>query len=117
MNVIKGHLVSGCADGGDAPDKLLQSVPGAAEVATAFLQQYPETCDRHDRVAALVESFESAVGLELLSTVHWVIANEAADSVDEAISHTYAWGDLKKQFTPRQIALAVDMLMRKQRVT
>ncbi|MEL6601741.1 MAG: Appr-1-p processing protein [Cyanobacteria bacterium J06614_10] len=114
LNAIEGYLVSGCADGGDALDNPLQLVPGAVEEAIAFLQQYPETRDRFDRVAALVDGFESAFGLDLLSTIHWVMKNEAVGSVDEVVSRTYAWGEHKGRFTPRQINLAADVLTRKQ---
>jgi len=37
MNEIEGHLIVGYADGGDAPDKQLELVPGALEEANAFL--------------------------------------------------------------------------------
>ncbi len=80
------------------------------EDAAAFLQQHPETRARFDKVAALVEGFESPFGLELLSIVHWVMKNESVKSVDDVISHTYAWNERKRQFTPRQIALSVDVL-------
>jgi hypothetical protein len=113
LHAIEGHLVSGYADGGDAPDMQLQLVPGAIEDATAFLQQHADTSTRFDKVAELVDGFESPFGLELLSSVHWVMKNEPVNSVDEVISHTYAWNDRKRQFTPRQIALAVDVLSRK----
>lgn len=113
LHAIEGHLVAGYADGGDAPDKQLKLVPGAVEDATAFLQQHPETRARFDKVAALVEGFESPFGLELLSTVHWVMKNELVKSVDDVISYTYAWNERKRQFTPRQIALAVDVLSNK----
>jgi O-acetyl-ADP-ribose deacetylase (regulator of RNase III) len=113
LHAIEGHLVSGYADGGDAPDKQLQLVPGAIEDATAFLQQHADTNTRFDKVAELVDGFESPFGLELLSSVHWVMKNEPVNSVDELISHTYAWNDRKRQFTLRQIALAVDVLSRK----
>ena len=33
LNAIEGHLVSGYADGGDAPDKELELVPGALDDA------------------------------------------------------------------------------------
>lgn len=114
LNVIEGHLVSGYADGGDAPNKPLQLVPGAVESATEFLQEYPDTRDRFNKVAALVEGFESPFGLELLSTVHWIVNNEVVSSVDEIVNHTYDWSDHKRKFTPRQIVLAVNMLENKQ---
>jgi len=110
LHTIEGHLVSGYADGGDMPGKQLKLVPGAIKDATTFLQQHPGTRARVGKVAELVEGFESPFGLELLSTVHWVMKNEFVKSIDEAVSHTYAWNDRKRQFTLRQIALAADML-------
>lgn len=110
LHAIEGHLVSGYADGGDAPDKQLKLVPGAIKDATTFLQQHPDTRIRFDKVAELVEGFESPFGLELLSTVHWIMKNESVNSVDEVISRTYAWNNRKRQFTPRQIALAANVL-------
>jgi hypothetical protein len=110
LNAIEGHLVSGYADGGDMPDKQLELVPGAVEDATTYLRQHPDTLTRFDKVAGLVEGFESPFGLELLSTVHWVMKNEPVRSIDEAVSHTYAWNDRKQQFARRQIALAADVL-------
>ncbi len=113
LNAIEGHLVSGYADGGDAPDKHLKLVPGAIDDAKSFLQQHPDTRTRFDKVANLVDGFESPFGLELLSTVHWVMKNESVNSVDEVINHTYAWNDRKRQFTPRQIALAANVMVDK----
>ncbi|HEX7395269.1 MAG TPA: hypothetical protein VF313_10115, partial [Anaerolineaceae bacterium] len=63
---------------------------------------------RFDKVAALVEGYESPFGLELLSTVYWIMKNETVTSIDEVINHTYNWSEHKRQFSRRQIALAVD---------
>lgn len=62
--------------------------------------------------AALVDGFESPFGLELLSTVHWVMRHEPARTLPDVVARTYAWNDRKRQFTPRQIALAAEVLMR-----
>jgi len=110
LNAIEGHMVSGYADGGDAPDKPLKLVPGAVSEASAFLEQQAETLDRFERVSALVEGFESPFGLELLSTVYWVLKHEKPESVDDVVRQTYAWAERKRQFTQRQIGLAVDVL-------
>ncbi len=110
FHAIEGHLVSGYANGGDTSDKQLKLVPGAIKDATTFLQQHPDTRAHFDKVAELVKGFESPFGLELLSTVHWIMKNESVNSMDEVVSHTYAWNDRKRQFTPRQIALAADIL-------
>ena len=113
LNSIEGYLISGYADGGDNPEKQLQLVPGAAEEAVEFLERNEETRSRFDKVAELVEGFESPVGLELLSTVHWVLNKEGARSLEEVESMTYAWGDRKQQFTKRQLALAFYILEQK----
>lgn len=105
--------MSGYADGGDAPDKQLELVPGAVDDAEAFLKDHTATRTRFDRVADLVEGFETPFGLELLSTVHWVATREGATSADTAVAQTYAWNDRKKRFSPRQIGLALDLLVKK----
>lgn len=110
LREIEGHLVSGYADGGDAPDKQLELVPGAVPDADAFLHEDDATRSRFDRVAALVEGFESPFGLELLSTVHWVATHGAASTVEDVIAATYAWNERKRQFNPQQIRLAVQVL-------
>lgn len=110
LKAVEGHLVSGYADGGDAPDKQLKLVPGAVEDASAFLETNSETRTRLDKVADLVEGFESPFGLELLATVHWIASNENARTIEDVVSMTYAWNDRKRQFTKRQIALAADVL-------
>ena len=113
LNAIEGHLVSGYADGGDVPDKQLDLVPGALEEANKFLSEQEQTRERLKGVSQLIEGFESSFGLELLSTVHWVMDNYAARDLDDVVARTYAWNDRKKQFSRRQIILAVDVLSRK----
>lgn len=70
-----------------------------------FLQQHPDTRTRFDKVAELVEGFESPFGLELLSTVHWVMRKDSVHSVDELVYHTYAWNERKRQFPPAKSTL------------
>jgi O-acetyl-ADP-ribose deacetylase (regulator of RNase III) len=110
LNAIEGHLISGYADGGDVPTKELQLIPGALSDATSFLAQKPLTQKRLRKVADLVEGFESSFGLELLSTVHWVANKEPVNTLDELITHVYAWNDRKHIFTKRQIAVAAKAL-------
>lgn len=110
LQEIEGYFVSGYRDGGDAPDKQLELVPGAVQDADDFLRTHPETHARFDRVADLVSGFETPFGLELLSTVHWVIATEQARTMDEVVGRIYVWNDRKRRFTRRQIALAADVL-------
>jgi O-acetyl-ADP-ribose deacetylase (regulator of RNase III) len=113
LTSIEGHLVSGYTDGGDDPEKQIELVPGAVADATHFLAEHPETHRRFDRVADLVQGFETPFGLELLSTVHWVAAREGAATEEEALERTYAWNERKSRFSPRQIRLAWDVLRTK----
>jgi O-acetyl-ADP-ribose deacetylase (regulator of RNase III) len=111
LRAIEGHLVAGYADGGDAPDKPLTLVPGAVDDANAFLEANALTRERFDRVGRLVEGFETPFGLELLATVHWVARHETpARTSAEVVERTYAWNDRKRQFTPRQIGIALNVL-------
>jgi O-acetyl-ADP-ribose deacetylase (regulator of RNase III) len=116
LNAVEGHLVAGYANGGDAPNKQLKLVPGALEDANSFLADKVQTRAHLSRVFDLVEGFESPFGLELLSTVHWVSREERArstESFNDVMASFYAWNERKKQFSPRQIALALDTLSRK----
>lgn len=114
LRAIEGHLVAGYADGGDAPDKPLSLVPGAVEDAAAFLDEHAATRARFDRVGSLVEGFETPFGLELLATVHWIARHgDPVSSMDDVVARTYAWNARKRQFTPRQIGIAVNMLAAK----
>ena len=110
LRAVEGHLISGYADGGDAPDKQLDLVPGANDEARAFLEGHPETQTRFHEVSELVEGFESSFGLELLATVHWVATEHPSATGDELIAHTYAWHHRKRRFSERQIRLAIQVL-------
>jgi len=113
LRQIEGHLVSGYADGGDAPDKEIELVPGAVPDAMEFLDGDKVVRTRFDRVADLVEGFETPFGLELLSTVHWVITRNAATTAEDVITKTYAWNERKRVFSPPQIRLALQVLSAK----
>jgi O-acetyl-ADP-ribose deacetylase (regulator of RNase III) len=113
LHAIEGHLIAGYDDGGDAPDKQLTLVPGAVGDAGAFLAEHRETRERFDRVASLVKGFESPFGLELLSTVHWVMRHDPVRTLEDVVARTYAWNERKRQFTPRQIGIAAETLARK----
>ena len=113
LRAVDGHFTTGYADGGEAPDKEIQLVPGAVEDADACLKNHRETRERLERVADLVDGFETSFGMELLATVHWVASEHPAATAKEIIMHTYAWGPQKRQFSERQIQLALQVLTNK----
>jgi O-acetyl-ADP-ribose deacetylase (regulator of RNase III) len=106
---VEGHLITGYVDG-DSPDTVLELVPGAVDKAEAFLVSHDVTQERFERVAQLVDGFESPYGLELLSTVHWIVTNHSAKTRDEIADSVWAWGHRKRQFTRDQIDLALNHL-------
>ncbi len=107
---VEGHLTSGY-NGCDTPGTELDLLPGAVDEASALLESTPETRARFDKVSELVDGFESAFGLELLATVHWVASPSATP--EEVIDRVYAWNERKGQFSERQILLALRVLREK----
>jgi O-acetyl-ADP-ribose deacetylase (regulator of RNase III) len=110
LKSIEGYFVSGYADGGDAPNKEIGLVPGAIRDASQLIAHDAEIRQRFDRVANLVEGFETPFGLELLATVHWVVTRERASTKEHILAATYAWNERKKRFSERQINLAYEHL-------
>jgi len=110
---IEGYLISGYADGGDAPDKQLYLVPGAMQDADKFLNDHQEIRTRFDRVVDLVQGFETPFGLELLSSVHWVAVREDATTPDQVREMMYTWNVRKRRFTENQINLSWHTLLSK----
>jgi len=105
LRAMEGHFIAGYADGGDAPDKQLTLVPGAVRDAEAFLETHRATRERFKRVVRLVEGFETPLGLELLSTVHWLITKEQIEAKDALVQAVHDWIPRKRRFTPEQIEL------------
>lgn len=113
LHAIEGYFVVGYQDGGDQPDKALTIVPGAVEEARAALQHEPQAHENFNRVADLVDGFETPYGLELLATVHWVVTRKGADTSEKAVAQIHEWNDRKKVFTERQVGIAFNTLQAK----
>jgi len=71
-----------------------------------------ETNKRLNRVAELIDGFETPFGMELLSTVHWIIKDDGTTAKDIVVEHMYDWGENKRKFSPRQIEIAIECLSR-----
>ena len=113
LREVEGHYITGYGDGADEPYKQLDLVPGAVTAAERVLRENAGTHARFGRVVDLVEGFESSFGLELLSTVHWVMARESPGNLPEVISRVHTWDERKKMFSARQIRLAANVLAEK----
>jgi O-acetyl-ADP-ribose deacetylase (regulator of RNase III) len=105
-----GHYLSGFRDGGEQPDKEIVLQSRAVEKADAFLRAHAETHARFERVARLVDGFETPFGLELLATVHWVMLREQAGDPAAAHEHVSRWSRRKAEFTRGQVTVAFEAL-------
>lgn len=97
---LEGHYLLGWGEGMNRPLTPLQILPSAVEEAEAFLSGDTDTFTRFQRVTTLTEGFESAYGMELLGTVHWVVANELSSArrdTDAILSAIRQWTDRKSR--------------------
>ncbi len=110
---VEGHFLSGYGDGSDDPEKQLQLLPHAVEKAESFLAAKPDSSERFERVCDLAAGFESAYGMELLATVHWVVKHEKAESAEAALRLTHEWNARKAIFDDDHIHAAWNVLLKK----
>jgi O-acetyl-ADP-ribose deacetylase (regulator of RNase III) len=110
---VEGHFLIGYGDGSDDPEKQLQLLPHAVELAEGFLAAHTESRQRFERVCDLASGFESAYGMELLATVHWVATQEGAKSAAEAVRLTREWNTRKSMFPNEHIETAWNVLKKK----
>jgi hypothetical protein len=73
----------------------------------------PETKERMAKVAALIEGYEDPYGMELLSSVHWVMQHDPAarESGYAAVAAVSNWNDRKRRLLkPEHLQLAWERL-------
>ena len=97
---MEGHYIIGYGDGSEEPGKELQPSQGAIEKAEQFMEQHQKSHERYARVERLIEGFETAFGMELLGSVHWVAMYELkpARNSSDAAELIHAWNPRKRQF-------------------
>lgn len=109
---LEGHYVVGLGD--DAkPGAEIDLLPGAVEAAAQSLASQPDARGRFDRVARLIEGFESPYGLELLASVHWVASKEEPGAGDPqaASAAIRSWTSRKATlFGPDHVSVAWERL-------
>lgn len=112
LSSMEGHFITGFGDGSkpvrDAEP--IELLPGASDEADSILVAAPDTAARIERVIRLSEGFESAYGMELLASVHWVATRESPDAAtDPAIAADLvgAWNARKQRMMgPEHVAKA-----------
>ena len=115
LNIVEGHFLSGYGDGSAtvAEAEPLVVMPGAAEEAEQTLESADETRERIDRVLDLAAGFESAYGLELLATVHWLATQDVTVDDDALTEKVWEWSPRKaRMFTADHVRTALEALRR-----
>ena len=107
LQAMEGHYTRGYGDRSRRAE--IVTLPDAVKHVERVLAINKEPAARLDRVARLIEGFESPFGVELLATVHWV-ADEcgAAEGVDldAVLIGVHAWNARKRQlFAPREVGI------------
>ena len=101
---LEKHYTQGYGDGKDNPTKTIELLPGAVEEAETFLKDDAIIRQRMDRVVELIEGFEDPYGLELLSSVHWVMREnaEARESSESAAAAVHKWNPRKRRVMKKE---------------
>ncbi len=111
LNEIEGHFIGGYGDAADHPNTQIRLIPEATHQAEDFLAEDEETRQRFDQVADLIEGFETPFGMELLTTIHWVVTQEGVTSPEDAVAKVYAWNARKRMFGQEHLRVAWDTLV------
>lgn len=104
---MEGHFIRGYGD--RSARASIHLLGGADSAAEDFLADDLETQERLQRVAALIEGFETPYGLELLTTIHWLALHEDAAiafDIEATIRRVHAWNERKQRFRPEHIRVA-----------
>jgi O-acetyl-ADP-ribose deacetylase (regulator of RNase III) len=112
---LEGHFIRGYGD--RSREATIRLLPEAKAMAEAYLERHPSTRERIERVARLIEGFETPYGLELLASIHWLAkeAPKAATDVNAAEEGLRRWTERKgKLFQRHHIAVAWDQLRQQQ---
>ena len=106
----------GFGDGGSAPTTTIEPLEDAVDEAERFIRNNDSLHARLDRVARLIENFETPFGMELLSSVHWVaihgLAGQTARTAQDAAILLRRWNARKaRTFREDHAAVAWDRLV------
>lgn len=103
LNRMEGHFIVGLGDG--VVDSEIEPVHDALKEAEDFIAEigHKDILDRTERIASLIDGFQSPYGMELLATVHWVATNDSSvNSPETATVAIHSWNPRKKQLMTQQ---------------
>ena len=108
ISYVEGHFIHGYGDGSSGSKATLTLDESGVTQAHEALDEDQEFQSALDRLAQIVDGFEFPYGIELLATVHYVVARyEKPPQVDDVVSAIQAWSTRKGHiFKREQAALA-----------
>lgn len=114
---IDGHFIKGYGDRTQkAIEPTMSLIPDSLLEAEQYLKEKsPETITRLVNVSLLIEGFEYPHGMELLSTVHWVMKENqgAKNDVSKVINLVHSWSPRKRNIFPsKEIEVAWNRLIK-----
>ncbi|MBI2263604.1 MAG: macro domain-containing protein [Armatimonadetes bacterium] len=112
LETLEGHFIRGYGDS-QRPNVEIELLPGAKDEADRFLNENRDSAERLERIAELIDRFETPYGMELLSSVHWVAVHETpqARDAEEAVGAILSWSERKRgMFRAEHIRIAWDRL-------
>lgn len=97
---MEGHFIRGYGD--RSREASVRVLPEGSEAANHVLADEVATAERVQRVAELIEGFETPHGMELLASVHWVAHENVTAKTDwqEAFALVQAWNERKQRVFP-----------------
>ena len=98
--LLEGHYIRGYGDRTTASEIYL--LDGAKEQAEAYLKDNELAKNYLEQVSKLFYGFETPYGLELLSTVGWIMQTEPTKSLDRnfVVASVQNWNERKKRIFP-----------------
>ena len=94
---LDGHFIRGFGDRNR--DAEIYLLPNAVQEAEQYLQGDSEADEHLEKVRNVIQGFETPYGLELLSTVHWVVKEnpDIKDDVRSIIEEIHNWNERKRK--------------------
>ncbi|MEX2223219.1 MAG: macro domain-containing protein [Candidatus Rokuibacteriota bacterium] len=108
LETLEGHFIRGYGDQ-QKPDVEIELLPEADGEADRLLKERSDSIARLERVATVIEGFETPYGMELLTSAHWVSAHGTTPitNADEVVQAVQGWNDRKRaMFRPDHIRVA-----------
>ncbi|MGG3738374.1 hypothetical protein [Aeribacillus pallidus] len=94
---LDGHFIRGFVD--RSRDAEIYLISDVAQKAEQYLKGDSEAHEHLGRVRDIIQGFETPYGLELLSTVHWIVKEnpDIKDDIQSIVEEVHNWNERKQK--------------------